>query len=78
MMHDELGLAELARALLLGATKNAAAALGLNLGELKAGKLADIAVFEGIECEQSQLPLQLILQSKNVKSLFIEGMKCNF
>ena len=78
MMHDELGLAELARALLLGATRNAAAALGLNLGELKAGKLADIAVFEGIECEQSQLALQLILQSKNAKSLFIEGMKCNF
>ena len=78
MMHDELGLAELARALLLGATRNTAAALGLNLGELKAGKLADIAVFEGIECEQSQLALQLILQSKNAKSLFIEGMKCNF
>ena len=78
MMHDELGLAELARALILGATRNAAAALGLSLGELKAGKLADITVFEGIECEQSQLPLQLILQSKNAKSLFIEGMKCNF
>ncbi len=78
MMHDELGLAELARALILGATRNAAAALGLNLGELRTGKLADIAVFEGIECEQSQLPLQLILQSKNVKLLFIEGMKCNF
>ena len=78
MMHDELGLAELARALLLGATRNAAAALGLGLGELKEGKLADIAVFEGIECEQSQLALQLILQSKNAKSLFIEGMKCNF
>ena len=78
MMHDELGLAELARALILGATRNAAAALGLNLGELKKGKLADIAVFEGIECEQSQLALQLILQSKNAKSLFIEGMKCNF
>nr|WP_314379463.1 aminofutalosine deaminase family hydrolase [uncultured Campylobacter sp.] len=78
MMHDELGLAELARALLLGATRNAAAALGLGLGELKEGKLADIAVFEGIECDEAQLPLQLILQSKNAKSLFIEGMKCNF
>ncbi|WP_299084988.1 metal-dependent hydrolase [uncultured Campylobacter sp.] len=78
MMHDELSLTDLARALLLGATRNAAAALGLNLGELKADKLADIAVFEGIECEQSQLALQLILQSKNAKSLFIEGMKCNF
>ena len=78
MMHDELGLAELARVLILGATRNAAAALGLNLGELRAGKLADIAVFECIDCEQSQLALQLILQSKNAKSLFIEGMKCNF
>ena len=78
MIHDELGLAELARALLLGATRNAAAALGLSLGELKEGKLADIAVFEGIECDEAQLPLQLILQSKNAKSLFIEGMKCNF
>ena len=78
MMHDELGLAELARVLILGATRNAAAALGLNLGELKEGKLADIAVFEGIKCDEAQLPLQLILQSKNAKSLFIEGMKCNF
>ena len=78
MMHDELDLAELARALLLGATRNAAAALGLSLGELKEGKLADIAVFEGIEGDEDQLPLQLILQSKNAKSLFIEGMKCNF
>ena len=78
MMHDELGLVELAQALILGATRNAAAALGLNLGELKAGKLADIAVFEGIECDEAQLALQLILQSKNAKSLFIEGMKCNF
>ena len=78
MIHDELGLAELARALLLGAPRNAAAALGLSLGELKEGKLADIAVFEGIECDEAQLPLQLILQSKNAKSLFIEGMKCNF
>ena len=78
MMHDELGLAELARVLILGATRNAAAALGLSLGELKEGKLADIAVFEGIECDEAQLPLQLILQSKNAKSLFIEGMKCNF
>ena len=78
MMHDELGLVDLARALILGATRNAAAALGLSLGELKEGKLADIAVFEGIECEQSQLALQLILQSKNAKLLFIEGMKCNF
>ena len=78
MMHDELGLTELARVLILGATRNAAAALGLSLGELKEGKLADIAVFEGIECEQSQLALQLILQSKSAKSLFIEGMKCNF
>ena len=78
MIHDELGLAELARVLILGATRNAAAALGLNLGELKEGKLADIAVFEGIECDEDQLPLQLILQSKNAKSLFIEGMKCNF
>lgn len=78
MMHDELGLAELARVLILGATRNAAVALGLSLGELRAGKLADIAVFEGIECDEAQLPLQLILQSKNAKSLFIEGMKCNF
>ena len=78
MMHDELDLAELARVLILGATRNAAAALGLSLGELKEGKLADIAVFEGIECDEAQLPLQLILQSKNAKSLFIEGMKCNF
>ena len=41
--------------------------------------VADFAVFKGFEVANlSQLPLQLILQSKNAKELFIKGQKCNF
>ncbi|MDA3046784.1 metal-dependent hydrolase [Campylobacter sp. VBCF_06 NA8] len=77
-VHDGLELSKLARELLLGATNRAAKSLDLNLGELSSGKIADIAVFGGFECDESQLALQLILQSKNAKSLYIKGKKCNF
>ena len=47
LIHSDFkDLSELARILLLMATRNAAKALNLELGEIKVGKIADFSVFE--------------------------------
>ena len=47
LIHSDFkDLSELAKILLLMATRNAAKALNLELGEIKAGKIADFSVFE--------------------------------
>ncbi|OBV28403.1 hypothetical protein BKN38_00500 [Helicobacter sp. CLO-3] len=68
------GLQNLAQILLLAATKNGAQALGLNNGELKKGKDADIAVFhiQGI-ADSSQPEVHFILLAKQVSALLING-----
>ena len=77
LIHANIPLEKLARILLLSATSGGAKALNLNLGELKSGKIADIAVFKGFKVANlDQLPLQLILQSKATKALFIKGNLC--
>ena len=79
LLQDNIPLCELAKILLFAATNGGAKALNLNLGVIEKGKIADIAVFKGFEVANlDQLPLQLILQSKNAKELFIKGNKCNF
>ena len=76
LIHDEFDLQELAKTLLLSSTLNSAKALGLNLGSIESGKLADIAVFKGFDVgSKDELALQLILQTKSVKSLFIQGKR---
>lgn len=74
---DFVDLAELAKILLLMATRNGAKALNLELGELKAGKIADFSVFKVEECDLTQLPLQFILNAKKASKLFIQGKECN-
>lgn len=66
-------LADFAKTLILMATRNGAKALNLELGEIKAGKIADLSVFEVGECDLTQLPLQFILNAKKVSKLFIQG-----
>ena len=79
LSHDNIPLCKLACILLLAATNGGAKALDLNLGSIEKGKIADIAVFKGFEVANlDQLPLQLILQSKNAKKLFIKGNLWNF
>lgn len=79
MSHSDMVLGEFAKFALKSVTINPAKALGLSLGELKAGNIADIAVFSGFELNDiSQLPIQLILQTKNAKALYIKGEKCNY
>lgn len=69
-------LADFAKTLILMATRNGAKALNLELGEIKAGKIADLSVFEVNECDLTQLPLQFILNAKKVSKLFIQGREC--
>lgn len=75
MQQSGLDLQLLARDLMLGATRNAAKALGLNTGAIEAGRAADLVTLtlpNGVD-EDKNLPLQLILHSNIVDRVFIEG-----
>ncbi|WP_086301846.1 aminofutalosine deaminase family hydrolase [Campylobacter devanensis] len=79
MAHSDIELSKFATFALKSVTSNPAKALGLNLGELKAGNIADIAVFNGFELSDiSQLCIELILHTKSAKALYIKGEKCNY
>lgn len=78
LIHKDIKPQILAKKLILMATLYPAKALDLNLGQLKAGKLADFSVFEVKECEENRLPLQFILNAKEVTNLFIGGEQCQF
>ncbi|PAF43069.1 aminofutalosine deaminase family hydrolase [Helicobacter sp. 11S03491-1] len=72
--YEKLDLEDLSKTLILGASANAAKALRLNNGILKNGKWADIAVFQCPQIAQSsQAPLQFLLQSGEVTTLYING-----
>lgn len=72
-MHHGADLLGLAKRLLRSVTKDAAAALGLNTGEIKEGKAADMLVLE-LTCKPSeQLPLHLLLHGYNISKIFING-----
>ncbi len=78
LIHKDFELNALAKKLLLMATLYPAKALNLNLGTLAVGKMADFSVFEVKECDNTQLPLQFILNAKEVQKLFIKGKECKF
>jgi len=75
LMHVSLHPKYLAKDLLKAVTKNAAKSLGLNNGEIKKGKDADLITFklpnsvENLEL----LPLQIILHTNEVEKLYING-----
>lgn len=77
-IHSSFKPQNLAKELILMTTLKPAQALGLDLGELKVGKIADLSVFEVSECKLEQLPLQFILHAKEVSNLFIGGKECRF
>lgn len=69
-------LCTLAKILLLAATCGGAKALGLNNGELKAGKAADMALFTIPNIAHSTQPeIHLITLAKQVRQLFINGQR---
>ena len=78
LIHAEFDPLELAKILLLASTKNAAKALNLDSGEIKAGKLADLALYGGFaDADAAQLPLMLILHAKGCERLFVGGAEIN-
>ena len=72
-MHPQMPLLPLAKSLLRSVTKDAADALGLNSGEIKEGKNADMIVLD-LESEATeQLALHLILHRYNISKVYING-----
>jgi cytosine/adenosine deaminase-related metal-dependent hydrolase len=78
-MHSDMPLLDLAKKLLLGVTKNAAEALGLNTGEIKEGKNADMIVLDLDKEPNDELAVHLILHRYNISKIYINGIekKCS-
>ena len=76
--HASLDLNELATRLFVAATHGGAKALRTNNGEIKAGRAADLAIYNDLECDDSELILQLILHTNEAKKLYIGGKICKF
>jgi len=73
-IHSNENLLNLSKKLLKAATKEGAKALGFNSGVLEVGKRADIiAIKLPDSCKKEDLAYQLILHTKEVEKLFIDG-----
>ncbi len=74
MLHSDLDLADLAKRLLLGSTREAGRALGLKRGVIKEGYESDLIVVPlSEETEESMLAISLILHTKRVEAVYIGG-----
>ena len=74
-MHSDAPLLHFAKALIDGVTINAAKALGLNTGEIKEGKNADMIVLDLNNAPNDELAIHLILQRYNISNVYINGQK---
>ena len=72
-MHSKAPLLNFAQALINGVTKNAADALGLNTGEIKEGKNADMIVLDLENEPNDELAIHLILHRYNISKVYING-----
>ncbi len=72
-MHSNAPLLKFAKALFRGITSDAAKALGLNTGEIKEGKNADMLVIDLQNEPNEELVLHLILHRYNISKVFING-----
>ena len=72
-MHSNMPLQELAKNLILSVTRDASNALGLNCGEIKEGKNADMLVLNLEAKPSNELELHLILRGYNVEKVYING-----
>lgn len=76
LMREDLP--NFAKKLIICATANGAKALKTNNGMIDIGKDADIVVFNGFDLlDIDQLALELILQTKKCKKIFIQGEPCD-
>ena len=73
LMHANAPLVEFANALIQSVTVNAAEALGLNTGEIKEGKNADMIVLDLDKEPSEELAVHLILHRYNVSKVYING-----
>ncbi len=72
-MHSDSPLLEFAKSLIDGVTINAAKALGLNTGEIKEGKNADMLVLDLENEPNEELAIHLILHRYNVSKVYVNG-----
>ena len=72
-MHSDAPLLQFAQALIDGVTINAAKALGLNTGEIKEGKNADMLVLDLDKEPNKELAIHLILHRYNISKVYING-----
>ncbi|QKG28663.1 MULTISPECIES: metal-dependent hydrolase [unclassified Campylobacter] len=78
LIHSDFDLKNLAKILLLASTSWCAKSLNLNLGEIKEGKLADMALYDRFgNTEQDGLALMFLLHAKECKKLYIQGKPLN-
>ncbi len=80
MIHNKTQPNLLSKKLILSVTKNASFALGLNSGEIKTDKDADMILLELPDHinDTASLPLHLILHTQNAQKIFIEGEVVSF
>lgn len=78
-MHSNMPLLDLAKKLIKSVTKDAAEALGINTGEIKEGKNADMIVLDLEKEPNDELAVHLILHRYNISKIYINGKleKCN-
>jgi len=72
-MHSNTPLLELANQLIRSVTIDAANALGLNTGEIKEGKNADMIVLDLDAPPTEELAIHLILHRYNISKVYING-----
>jgi cytosine/adenosine deaminase-related metal-dependent hydrolase len=77
MLHHQGPLEPLGRTLLRSATSRAAEALHLPVGRIEPGRLADLITLSLPDTseEGDSLPLQAILHTEGVESLYIQGKR---
>jgi len=72
-MHSEAPLLEFAKKLIDGVTIHPANALGLNTGEIKEGKNADMLILDLDKKPTQELPIHIILHRYNISKIYING-----
>ena len=72
-MHHGTDLLTLAKSLIQSVTKDAAAALGLNTGEIKEGRNSDMLILDLPSAPNEQLPIHLLLHGYNISKIYING-----
>jgi len=72
-MHPSAPLLGFAKKLIDGVTLHPAKALGLNTGEIKEGKNADMIVLDLDKEPNDELAIHLILHRYNISKVYIDG-----